>query len=257
MFRTEVLIMSLIAECIVFLVLDTELKPMNPECKPVSAFTPTPSLEQSQNSNAAPTENTDARNGMESTQFRELHSRGITEFWQKCCPSIPFVVLIWLVMLPIIRRWRQRIRQRHKDVERLQKWNELEMTVRRVGSFLRQWERSVTVMQDAQVKHCDEFQKEIESLKQELKNKEKLIADFPNEAELEENKKAWDERSAKLQNGMEYLEQAVKEEDERLAQLMNEIDSITYIQDIQVENLDGKAPIRNVNEMGSNLVGDT
>lgn len=129
-------------------------------------------------------------------------------------------------MLPIIRRWRQRIDERHKDEQRLQKWNELEVIVRRVASFLRQWERSVAVMREAQVKHCDEFQKEIESLKMEMKNKEKLIADFPNEADLEKSKKAWDERSAKLQNGMDVLEQAVKEEDERLSQLMNEINAI-------------------------------
>jgi hypothetical protein len=116
--------------------------------------------------------------------------------------------------------------ERHRDEERLQKWNELEMILRRVASFLRQWERSMVFMQEAQVKHCHEFQKGIELLKKEMKKKEKLIADFPNETDLAKSKKSWDERSAKLQNGMDFLEKAVKEVDERLAQMMKEINAI-------------------------------
>jgi hypothetical protein len=220
MCRKEVLIISLVARCIVFLVLETKLKPLKPEFNSVSAIKP---MEQVPTSNAAQAENPEARNRIESTQLRELYSRGITEFWQKFGPSLPFIVLIWLAILPIIQRWKHRMDEGHGDEEWVQKWNELEMLLRRVASFLRQSERSMALTQEEQVKHCHGLRKEIGLLKKRLMKKEELIADFPDETDLEESVEALHERSAKLLNGMDFLEKAVKEEDERLAQMLKDV----------------------------------
>jgi hypothetical protein len=161
--------------------------------------------------------------GTESTSFWEPNWRTGTTFWQMFAFSVSSAALISLVVLQLFRRsW-------HREEEREEKLDELEMITQQSEVFVQEMRVRMENMQEAHKEHCAEFQKQMELLKKTMRRKDTPNTDFQNVMDIVKTAKAGDGRCDKLNIQVELLEKATRAEEIRHVQFQKQINGIKML----------------------------
>jgi hypothetical protein len=205
-------ISSVIKDFIIVFGVGASLFHQIPTSQPVLASETTFS-EQILPSDELPAEELYRRNGRESASPWEMRwwtsTEGEMDFWQLFALSLSFIVLASLLVLQLLSRYW------HKEDEREQERTQTEVISQQMEGFVQPIRVTMAVMQEAQ----DKFQKKIELVEKQMREKDIFFTDFENMVDVVKRIEARDDRCAKLENQVDLIGRQMDVVIERLAKM--------------------------------------